>query len=369
MRVILAAGGSGGHIFPSVSVALELKKMEVEDIYFVSSKRRLDKNILINTKYPCFFLSVNPMPRSLNPFRIIAFLAKLALDAAMSFYIILKVRPDAVVGFGGYSAGAITCISKLFRIPVIIHEQNFFPGRANVLLSRLADKIAVSFKGTGKYFPKNDKKVFFSGNPLRIDSLANDRIGSLKELGLSLDKLTVLVMGGSQGSSFLNRTFSQAARYINEKKGEAVQFIHLTGKKDYDEVKNFYDQEKIPGRVFSFMDRIADAYASSDLVISRSGAAAVFELAYYGKPMILIPYPNPKNNQRSNAIYFSEAGAAIHKEENDILPKELAEEIMGILADEKRRRSLSEAAKNLSVPNAARQLAEEVVKLASRNTN
>ena len=151
MRVILAAGGSGGHIFPSVSLAAELEKMEVEDIYFVSSKRRLDKNILINTKYPCYFLSVNPMPRSLNPFRIIAFAAKLVIDAVMSLYIILKVRPDVVVGFGGYSSGAIVSVSKLFRIPIIIHEQNFSPGRANVLLSRLADKLAVSFKDTVRY--------------------------------------------------------------------------------------------------------------------------------------------------------------------------------------------------------------------------
>lgn len=366
MRVILAAGGSGGHIFPSVSLAGELNKKGIEDIYFVSSKRRLDKNILKSVRRPCFFLSVNPMPRGFNPVRFITFTFKLMLDAAVCLYIVLKIHPDVVVGFGGYSSGAIVGISKLLRVPVIIHEQNFFPGRANRILSRIADKIAVSFEESARYFPEASGRVRYSGNPLRVDMLTNDRLGAIRRLGLSLDKLTILVMGGSQGSSFLNRTVSQVAWNIKKTKGDTVQFIHLTGKKDYQEVKSFYEEKSIPGRVFSFLDRIEDAYAACDLAISRSGAAAVFELAFYAKPMILIPYPNQKNNQRSNAVYFSQAGAAVYKEENDISADGLAEEVIGILTDDKRRMDISESARALSVPYAGRQLAEEVIKLGTR---
>lgn len=364
MKVILASGGSGGHIFPSCALASELEKSGVKDICFVSSKRRLDRNILKDTKYPCFFLSVNPMPRGGNPVRIITFIAKFIADAAVSVYIILKKRPDVIVGFGGYSSGAIVSAAKLLGVPTIIHEQNFLPGRANKILGKIADRIAVSFRGTSEYFPGEAGKVIYSGNPLRLDILTNDRLQSIRKLKLDADKLTVLVMGGSQGSSFLNKTLSEVALLIKEKKGDLVQFIHLTGKKDFEVIKEFYREKNIPGRVFSFLEDIEDAYASSDLAISRAGAAAVFELAYYAKPMILVPYPNPKNNQRSNAIYFSEKGAALYKEETDISRDELAREIIEILTDEEKRNHISEAARNLSVPSAGRQLAEEVISLA-----
>ncbi len=364
MRVILAAGGSGGHIFPSVALASELKKVGVREIFFISSKRQLDRNILAGSKHRCFFLSVNPMPLNLDPVRAAIFVSKLFLDTARSLYLIIKLRPDVVVGFGGYSSGAIVGVARMFRIPVLIHEQNLLPGRANRILSRLADRVAVSFKDSARYFPRAAGKIVYSGNPLRLDMLSNDRVRSAQRLGVSPEKLTVLIMGGSQGSSFLNRTVSEVARHIKEEKGDAIQFIHLAGKKDYEHVKRFYEENKIPGKVFSFLERIDDAYAASDLAISRSGAAAVFELAFYARAMILVPYPNPKNNQRSNAMYFSQAGAAVYKEENDLSREDLAGEVLGILTDGPRRERISRAARELSVPGAGKILAEEIVKLA-----
>jgi len=363
MRVILGAGGSGGHIFPSVALASELEKTGVREIFFVSSKRRLDRNILKKSRHRCFFLSVNPMPLNLNPVRGVIFVIKLLADMVMSACIIARIRPDIVVGFGGYSSGTIVLCAKMFNIPVLIHEQNFLPGRANRILSRIADRVAVSFRDSSGYFPYAAGKVFYSGNPLRLDILTNDREASARRLELSPEKLTVLIMGGSQGSAFLNRTASEAARRIKDEKGEAVQFIHLTGKKGYDDIEKFYEENRIPGRVYSFLERIDDAYALSDLVISRAGAAAVFELAYYAKPMVLVPYPNPKNNQRTNAIYFSQQGAAIYKEESDLSADALAVEIMDLLADSDRRSHMAGEALKLSAPAAGAALAEEVVQL------
>lgn len=366
MRVILAAGGSGGHIFPSVALAAELEKAGVKDIYFVSSKRRLDRNILKDNRHRCFFLSVNPMPLKFRPLRIIGFICRLVSDTLASIFIILKIRPDVVVGFGGYASGSIVGVAKLFGVPVLIHEQNLLPGRANRILSRFADRIAVSFRDSARYFPVAAGKVVYSGNPLRVDMLSNDRYGASQRLGLSPERFTVLIMGGSQGSTFLNRTASEAAQLIKREKGDQVQFIHLTGRNDIDQVREFYRNNGIQARAFPFLERVDDAYAASDMAISRSGAAAVFELAFYAKPMILVPYPNPKNNQRSNAQYFCESGAAIYKEEKDLSASGLAREVLDVVNNSERRERISRAAGSLSVPEAGRKLAEEVIKLAEK---
>ena len=368
MKIILAAGGSGGHIFPSIAVASELEKLDVKDIYFVSSKRRLDRNILRKHKYKSFFLSINPMPFGFAPLGVLIFIIKLLSDTLASIYILLKVRPDCIAGFGGYSSGCIVRMAGLFGIPVIIHEQNLLPGRANRLLSAHADRIAVSFSESIAHFPREEEKVVYTGNPLRLGSLTNDRESSLKRLGLSGEKPIVLIMGGSQGSSFLNRIASEAACLIKEKNVDEVQFKHLAGSGDHDAIKEFYEKNNIPGKVYSFLERIDDAYAVSDLAISRAGAAAIFELAFYSKPMVLVPYPSRMNNQRYNAIYFSQKGAAIYKEEADLSPEALEGIISDMLADVSKRSRMSHAAGNLSNPDAGKILAEEIIALAKTRT-
>lgn len=368
IKVILAAGGSGGHIFPSVALAGELEKMGVPDIFFVSSTRNLDRNILKDVKHKCFFLSANPMPRSFNVIKVLTFIAKVILDTFSALFVIIKTRPDVVVGFGGYSSGTITKMAGILKIPVIIHEQNFLPGRANKILGKNADVIAVSFKDSDECFPGAKGKIVFTGNPIRTEILSKERRASAMRLGLSPEKFTILVMGGSQGATFLNRTASEAALRVGREKNGGVQFIHLSGKKDYSYVTEFYEKNNIPGKVFAFLEAMGDAYAASDMAVSRSGAAAIFELAYYALPMILVPYPNPKNNQGSNAVYFSRNGAAIYKDEKELSGEILSETILSIINDENRMKEMSKKALALSRPQAARSLAEEVVKLAGRKT-
>ncbi|MFH1847381.1 MAG: undecaprenyldiphospho-muramoylpentapeptide beta-N-acetylglucosaminyltransferase [Candidatus Omnitrophota bacterium] len=362
IKIILAAGGSGGHIFPSVALASELEQIGVKKIHFVSSRRRLDKSILRDSKHDCFFLSINPMPRKFNVFRFAVFIAKLVSDLLMSIYLIVRLRPDVVVGFGGYSSGAISMTAKIFCVPVIIHEQNYFPGRANKILSRIVDKIAVSFKDSAQYFSHIPERIVYSGNPLRLDMMKKDRAQAAKRLGCFSDKKTVLIMGGSQGSSFLNETASKAAFWIVQKDAD-IQFIHLTGKKDYESIRDFYRTNNIKGKVFSFLDRIDDAYALCDLAVTRAGAAAVFELAYYSKAMIMVPYPNPKNNQRTNALYFHNRGAAVYREEKDLTFSGLAKDMWDMLTDDARRDNISRAAFGLSAPMAGKRLARAVIDL------
>lgn len=359
MRVLLAAGGSGGHIFPAVSLAQELEKDGEDEIYFVSSRRRLDKHILKGVKHKCFYLSVNPMPHSVNPVKVLVFIFKLLLDSVRSVFILVKRRPSCVVGFGGYSSGAVSLFAFFLGIPLVIHEQNLVPGRANKILSRIASLIAVSFKETEEYFKKRKAKIIFTGNPIRTGILTSDRAKSAEEIGVNPSLKTVLVMGGSQGSSFLNETMSEVALLI-KKRNSDIQFIHLAGKNDFEKVKDFYRDNDIRGKVFSYLERIDEAYSSCDMAVSRAGAAALFELAFYSKPMVLVPYPNPKNNQRSNAIMFSQKGAAVYREEKSLMPDELSADILNILEDETRYGEMSRHSGLLAKPDAAYLLAEGI---------
>jgi len=363
-KIILAAGGSGGHIFPSVALADQLARSGIKDICFIASKRRLDRSILEKTRYRSYFLSVNPMPFGGNLFKWIRFFIKLTADMVTSIFIILTVRPDAVVGFGGYSSGTITRSAAFLGIPVVLHEQNLVPGRANRMLAKCSDIIAVSFAESTRFFPGSVcGKIVHTGNPIRVDMLGRDREKSALRLEMDPSRLTVLIMGGSQGATFLNVKAAGAAKMLSERYGGVFQFVHLTGANDLESTKNFYDNNNIDCKVFSFLERIENAYAIADIAVSRSGAAAIYELAYYGIPMILVPYPNPKNNQRDNAIYFAEKGAALYMEEPDVGEEKIAGEISRILFDSEKRKSMSDSSLKLARPGAARFLSEEVIKL------
>ena len=202
----------------------------------------------------------------------------------------------------------------------------------------------------------------FTGNPIRLEMLTNNKVKSCQQLGISEDIFTILIMGGSQGSTFLNKTASRAVQIAAGKLNNKVQIIHLTGRSECEIVKGYYNTGTVVAKVFPFLERIDAAYAASDFVISRSGAAAIFEVAYYAKPMILIPYPNPMNSQRFNAEYFSKKGAAVYIEEAEVDAQKLASEIFEIVSNRDRINSMAKAAVELAKPNAADLLAEEVVK-------
>lgn len=364
MKVILAAGGSGGHIFPSLALADELKKSGVE-VLFVSSKRRLDMSLLGPSGHKCYFLSINPMPYRKDPLKYAVFFFKLLGDVISSARIVFKESPDAVLGFGGYSSGTISLCAKIFGAPLVIHEQNYFPGRANIILSGWADLVAVSFKDTEKFLPKAKDRTVWTGNPLRRERLSADPVQAAQRLGIDKSGATLLVMGGSQGATFLNSTVSEAVKRMGQKNKD-VRVIHLTGKADYESTAKFYEDNGVRAKVFSFLDRMEDAYAVADMAISRAGASAVFELACCAKPMVLVPYPNPKNNQRTNAKFFADNGAALYKEEKDLTADGLAAELDAILSDGAAMKRMSESARSLAVPDAAKRLAEAVVGLVEK---
>lgn len=357
MRILIAAGGSGGHIFPGIALAKEFCKKSY-DVIFVASTRKLDRKILQDEPYKKVFLSTNPMPYTFSH-RIIIFLIKLALDTIRALCILLKFRPDIVVGFGGYTAGTILLCASTLGIKTVIHEQNLIPGRTNAILDRLVDKIAVSFPETKKYF--KNKNVVFTGNPLRAESLKEWPQEAIVNLRLDKNKITILVMGGSQGAMSLNDLISRSIVSLPGEKKEKIQVIHITGPKEQIKIQQLYNESGISGRVFGFIRNINEAYSVCDIVISRSGAAALFELAAFKKPMMLIPYPDRKNNQRFNAIFFAEKNAAIYVDEKNAQAEEIRDIITELVDSPVKRKVLSENAGRLSVLEGARRLKELVL--------
>ena len=210
----------------------------------------------------------------------------------------------------------------------------------------------------GKYF--SNRNIVITGNPLREESLKETRTGALGDFKLDTERMTILVMGGSQGATSLNRLVCESTVLLPEAKKERLQVIHIAGAKKTEEIQKRYDEEGIRARVYAFIPNINEAYSASDIVISRSGAAAVFELAAFRKPMILIPYPEEKNNQRFNAIYFAERNAAIYRDEKNLRAEELRDLIADLMDDSAKRKALAENAGKLSVVDGAEKLAESV---------
>ena len=364
VRILIAAGGSGGHIFPAIALARGLKSIEPgAELLFIGNARPLDRRIFEREGVRYSLLSDNKLPYGLT-FRAIPFLIKLAFDIVKSLFIVAAYRPQAAVTFGGYVSGPAMLACYMCRVPSIAHEQNVIPGRANRLFFRLADRIAVSFEETRGLLSADTGKVMVSGNPIRPDMSRRERSDAIAIFGFREDKFTILVIGGSQGAHFLNETFVKAVSNCDKGIISALQVIHITGIKDYDWVEGEYDRLGISHRAFSFIDRIDDAYSASDLAVTRAGSSAIFELASFGVPMILIPYPYARGHQIANAEIFSDRGAAIKIEEKDLSADRLKVTISGLINDRARLKGLSDGARRMSNAAASETLAKEVLKLA-----
>ncbi|AKL97680.1 undecaprenyldiphospho-muramoylpentapeptide beta-N-acetylglucosaminyltransferase [Endomicrobium proavitum] len=290
-KIIIAASGTGGHIYPGISLAREFERNGYDVTFFIGNNETSVK-ILTDSGLKYIAFNMSGMPRKFS-FAFIKFLFKLAKAFLKSFCEIKKINPDIVIGTGGYiSVPAIAAAGILGR-KTYIHEQNAIPGAANKLLAKIADKVFVSFKDSVKYF--KNKNVIVSGYPVRRDIVNVSKDEALKNLNAQKDIYTVLVFGGSLGAVKLNETAFDALDKFSLK--EKIQVFHITGSKNFALIsekaknkKNYF--------VFEYMHNIADAYAVSDIVICRSGAGAVFELKALNKPAVLVPYPFATDNHQ-----------------------------------------------------------------------
>lgn len=328
IKVMVVAGSSGGHILPAVGFCQESKERLKDSVIlnFVTTGNHAIEG-WIPSEFNPVFLKISKSPFGL--LKLIFF----------SFYLMLTARPDVVFGFGGYISVPFVVLARLSGKKTLIHEQNVVPGRANRFLSGWADKIAISFAATQRYF-KQRKNVFLAHYPLRKSLNPVDKTEALRFFGFSGQGLvTILAMGGSQGAHKINEIFLESLK--NNKNLEKLQVIHLTGRTDFSIVQETYNGLPLKSKVFAFLPEMNYAYSAADLVISRSGAGSVIEIMRFGLPSILIPYPHAGAHQLENARVLAEKGASILLEEDKATPGLLSGLLDIFIDDSMRRKTMS----------------------------
>jgi UDP-N-acetylglucosamine--N-acetylmuramyl-(pentapeptide) pyrophosphoryl-undecaprenol N-acetylglucosamine transferase len=318
LRVIIAGGGTGGHLFPAVAIANEIiKRYGSADIRFVIGRRKMESEILTRLGFHQQSIRVEGI-KGRGWKKGMMVLIKLPYGFFQSVSILRRFSPHLVLGVGGYSSGPVCIAARLMGIPTAIHEQNSFPGLTNRLLCRFVDKVFVSFEESRQHFPGGN--LYLTGNPVREELLTAEKDPRKRD-----ERFTILVVGGSLGALALNRAFV-AALQILRKEGKDPSVIHQSGETDYARVVEAYERRGLEGKILPFIEDMASAYRQADVVVSRAGATTVSELAALGKPSILVPYPFATNrHQETNALMLARVGGAEMILERDLSGESLAE--------------------------------------------
>ena len=363
LRVIVSGGGTGGHIFPAVSLANAIKSQHPEaEILFVGAEGRMEMQRVPAAGYPIKALPICGFDRK-HLWKNVAVLFKILKSRRLARRIIKDFRPMAAVGVGGYASGPTLNMAEAMGIPTLIQEQNSYAGVTSKLLAKRADKICVAYEGMERFFPK--EKIILTGNPVRQGLLEckRSREEILQGFGFRPDRKTVLLMGGSLGARTLNESVMGNLSLIGE---SGVQFIWQTGGYYFPQLKERLKQAGKPDNLFvtDFISRMDEAYAAADLVISRAGASSISELCLLGKPAILVPSPNvAEDHQTKNAMALVDKDAALCVTDAEAVDKLIAL-ALATVADESRLDRLSRNIKKLAFADSADRIADEVYKLA-----
>ena len=362
LRIIISGGGTGGHIFPAISIANALKSLRPDiKILFVGAIDRMEMQRVPAAGYKIKGLPICGFDRQ-HKLRNIKVLYKIWKSQRMAKKIISDFKPNVVVGVGGFASGPTLNMAATMGIPCLIQEQNSYAGVTNKLLAKKAEKICVAYEGMERFFPA--EKIIMTGNPVR-QALLNTTITrelALKNLGLDPAKKTILLLGGSLGARTINVS---VLLHLDLVKSTEVQFIWQTGSTYSAAIKEELKGENIPNlKVTDFITDMAAAYKAADLVISRAGAGSISEFCLLGKPVILVPSPNvAEDHQTKNALALSSREAAIHVKDADA-PANLLELAVHTVNDDNKLKSLSENVLKLALPDSAEIIAKEVIKLA-----
>ena len=363
LRIIISGGGTGGHIFPAVSIANAIKaKRPDAKILFVGAKGRMEMQRVPAAGYEIKGLPICGFDRK-HLLKNFAVLFRIWKSQRMAKKIIKDFKPMAAVGVGGYASGPTLNVCSKKGIPCLIQEQNSYAGVTNKLLAKKAQKICVAYEGMERFFPAD--KIIMTGNPVRQNVL--DTTLSVEEarsmFNLAPEKKTILLVGGSLGARTINESVLQNLDLI-EKSG--VQFIWQTGKFYHEDIVNQLKDKDLPMlHVTDFISDMGAAYKAADLVISRAGASSISEFCLIGKPVILVPSPNvAEDHQTKNAMALVNKDAAIYVKDADA-PKVLIQKAIEIVGDASKMASMSENIKKLGLKNSADVIADEVIKLAT----
>jgi UDP-N-acetylglucosamine--N-acetylmuramyl-(pentapeptide) pyrophosphoryl-undecaprenol N-acetylglucosamine transferase len=363
VKVIIAGGGTGGHVFPGIAVAEELRRTQPgATILFVGSRRGLEAQAVPGAGFPIRFVMARGFPRRAWWRWPAAVLSNL-IGFVQSIWVVATERPDVVLGTGGYVSGPVSLATWLLGRPLLLQEQNSIPGMANRWLARIADEVHLSFVEARSYFKRKDH-LKVSGNPVRAHILSGDRTAALVEFGLTAGRPTIFVFGGSRGAHRINEAALEAMRRLKDRVD--VQFILQTGREDLEWASRIVESEHLPARVVPFLQRIHMAYAAADLVVSRSGAMTLAEIAVCGTPAILIPYPHAADDhQVVNASNLVDRGAASMILDRELTGERLAKEIAHLLSDRQTLSRMSANARTFARPDAAERIAKSLTRWAA----
>ena len=321
MKIVLACGGTGGHIFPAFSVAEELRRRDPNhEIIYICGTKDIESAIFkIVAGEKVIEIESAPFRGTRSLFDL-QFLLKLIKGIRKARRILVCERPDVVVGFGGHFSFPMVCMARQLGIPALVHEQNVIPGAANKLLARWANGVALSFRETEAYWPSK-KGVRFTGNPIRSAIECDTRQEALAFFGFSPDKITLLALGGSQGSASLNAILIEAFKIMPGNLRERLQVLHLCGKMSPEESSRLFRSMGVNARAYSFFERMDLAYGATDLAFGRAGATFLAEIDAKRIPALLVPYPFGNGHQRANAEIFTRSHKAVVIEQNELTPE------------------------------------------------
>ena len=356
IKIIIAGGGTGGHLFPGVAIAEKfLQKNSQNEVLFVNTGNQLERRVLKSLNFNFETLKIEGIKGRKFFVKIRATL-KIPKAFIKSFLILRRYKPDVVIGMGSYSSGPIILVAYLLRIKTAICEQNIFPGITNRVLSKIVNRVYLSFENTKSL--KHLKKSIISGNPVRYDIFeASERKKEFKK-----EDIKVFVIGGSQGASSVNKAVLESIKHLNNN----YFFIHQTGINDEEFVKSEYKKLGFKSEVKAFFDNVAEIYSKVDLVIARAGATTISEIIVFGIPTIFIPYPFASDNhQFFNAKALLDAGAAMIILEKELSKKPLWEAIKSITEDEEEYFKMKRNFNNIKKGNAACIIVSDVYQLLS----
>ncbi len=363
MKFVIAAGGTGGHLFPGLAVG-EILLARGHEVMLLISEKEIDATATQGRKeFRIEKLAGIGMPKLFSP-AIIGFAFRFWKGLRRCKALFREWQPAAVLGMGGFTSTAPILAGRSRKIPTFVHESNAIPGRANRLNARYVTKVLLGFAECAQHFPKVKCEV--TGTPLRSALTgAVDKTAALATFGLKPGRTTLLVMGGSQGASGINSAVGAAAARL---KSYSWQVIHLAGAQDKQRMHDAYQREGVPAAVVAFHHKMEEAYGASDLAIARSGAASLAELSHFGLPSILIPYPfAADDHQTANAKIFEDAGAAVLMKESDATPDALAEKISAFIADPARLAAMAQRSRALAPDAAAERVADVILNSCKPN--
>lgn len=356
-RFLFAGGGTGGHLYPAIAVANEIKRLKPEsEIIFVGTKSKIEGRVIPKLGYGFKSIWIKGFARKFNLENLL-FPLKLFVSLVQSLVISFRFKPKVAIGSGGYVAGPAIWGASVLGAKVILMESNSYPGVTTRLLERYANEVNISFEDSKKYLRRPDK-IKLTGNPVRSELGSSTKEEAKKYFGLDENKFTVLVLGGSLGAASINNSFAECVEELEKK---SLQIIWQTGKNYYHSYKNINLHSV---KILDFIEDMNKAYSACDLLVARAGATTIAELTVLGIPSILIPSPHvAENHQYYNAKSLADNNAAVLIKDSDVKSL-LKDKILEVVSDKNLLKSLSENAKRISKPEAANVIAKSAINFA-----